>query len=112
MLQTNVFSDSLYSYITIYIAVNDISNISKNFVLHVKHLIDYHLIFGSPSTIILVNKSQTNVEEHKQADQNLLQGDTSVSVVTESFEVGVNNPNISQVIRIGCPHARNLGVLF
>ena len=29
---------------------------------------------------------------------------------TESFELGVNNPNVTQVIRIGCP--RNLGVLL
>ena len=31
-------------------------------------------------------------------------------VATESYELGVDNPNITQVIRIGCP--RNLGVLL
>ena len=34
----------------------------------------------------------------------------SVLVATESFELGVDNPNINQVVRIGCP--RNLGVLL
>ena len=53
---------------------------------------------------------QMNVEECKQADQNLLHGDTSILVATESFKLGVDNPNISQVIRIGCPH--NFGVLL
>lgn len=51
-----------------------------------------------------------SVEERKQADQNLLWGDTSVLVATESYELVVDNPNISQVIRIDCPH--NLGVLL
>ena len=40
---------------------------------------------------------QMSVEERKQVDQNLLQGDTSVLVATESYELGVDNPNISQV---------------
>ena len=31
-------------------------------------------------------------------------------MVTESYELGIDNPNISQVIRIGCPH--NLGVFL
>jgi len=50
------------------------------------------------------------VEDRKQADRKLLQGELSVLVATESFELGVDNPNINQVIRIGCP--RNLGVLL
>ena len=37
-------------------------------------------------------------------------GDLTVLIATESFELGVDNPNITQVIRIGCP--RNLGVLL
>ena len=50
------------------------------------------------------------VEDRKQADCKLLQGELSVLVATESFELGVDNPSINQVIRIGCP--RNLGVLL
>ena len=38
------------------------------------------------------------------------QGDTSVLVATESYELGVDKPNVDQVIRIRCP--RNLGVLL
>lgn len=53
---------------------------------------------------------QMNVEDRKLADKKFFQGDTSVLVATESFELGVNNPNVTQVIRIGCP--RNLGVLL
>ena len=53
---------------------------------------------------------QMNVEDRKQTDKKFLQGDTSVLVATESYELGVDNPNINQVIRIGCP--RNLGVLL
>ena len=34
----------------------------------------------------------------------------SVLVATESYELGVDSPNISQIIRIGCP--RNLGVFL
>ena len=32
-----------------------------------------------------------------------MQGDVSVLVATESYELGVDNPNINEVIRIGCP---------
>lgn len=31
-------------------------------------------------------------------------------VATESYELGVDNPNISKIVRIGCP--RNLSVLL
>ena len=37
-------------------------------------------------------------------------GETSVLVATESYELGIDNPNINQVIRIGC--LRNLGVFL
>ena len=53
---------------------------------------------------------QMNVEDRKQTDKKFLQGDTSVLVATESYELGVDNPNINQVIRIGCP--RNLRVFL
>ena len=39
-----------------------------------------------------------------------LKGDASVLVATESYKLGVDNPRITQVVRIGCP--RNLGVLL
>ena len=51
-----------------------------------------------------------SVEERKLADQKFLVGDLAVLVATESFELGVDNPNINQVVRIGCP--RNLSVLL
>ena len=53
---------------------------------------------------------QISASDQKQADKLFQQGDTSVLVATESYELGVDNPNIDQVIRIGCP--RNLGVFL
>jgi len=50
------------------------------------------------------------VEDREKAEKNFIQGDTKVLVATESYELGVDNPNLNQVIRIGCP--RNLGVLL
>lgn len=53
---------------------------------------------------------QMTVEDRKKADRKLLNDDLSVLVATESFELGIDNPNINQVVHIGCPH--NLGVLL
>ena len=53
---------------------------------------------------------QMNVNDRKLADKKFFQDDTSVLVATESFELGIDNPNVTQVIRIGCP--LNLGVLL
>ena len=53
---------------------------------------------------------QISVSDQKQADKMFQQGETSVLVATESYELGVDNPNVNQVIRIGCP--RNLGVFL
>ena len=50
------------------------------------------------------------VDDRKQVDRKFFRGEISVLVATESYELGVDNPNVSQVIRIGCP--RNLGVLL
>ena len=50
------------------------------------------------------------VEDCEKAEKNFIQGDTKVLVATESYELGVDNPNLNQVIRIGCPC--NLGVLL
>ena len=53
---------------------------------------------------------QITVEDRRKADRKLLNGELSVLVATESFELGVDNPNINQVVRIGCP--RNNCVLL
>ena len=53
---------------------------------------------------------QMSVDDRQQADRKFLAGDLTVLIATESFELGVDNPNISQVIRMGC--LRNLGVLL
>ena len=50
------------------------------------------------------------VDNRKQVDRKFLHEEISILVATESYELGVDNPNVSQVIRIGCP--RNLGVLL
>ena len=39
-----------------------------------------------------------------------MEGRTSILVATESYELGVNNPNVSEIVRVGSP--RNLGVLL
>lgn len=46
----------------------------------------------------------------KQVYRKFLRGEISILVATESYELEVDNPNVSQVFRIGCP--RNLGVLL
>ena len=53
---------------------------------------------------------QMSIDDRQQADRKFLAGDLTVLIATESFELGVDNPNITQVIRIGCP--QNLGVLL
>jgi len=53
---------------------------------------------------------QMTVDDRKLADKKFFRGDVNILVATESYELGVDNPNVSQIIRIGCP--RNLGVLL
>ena len=53
---------------------------------------------------------QMKVPVCEEIEKTFLQGNYSVLVATEAYELGVDNPNITQVIRIGCP--RNLGVLL
>ena len=53
---------------------------------------------------------QMTVENRRKVDRQLLNGELSVLVATESFELGVDNPNINQVVHIGYPH--NLSVLL
>jgi len=49
-------------------------------------------------------------KDRKLADKRFLQGDTPVLVAIEAYELGIDNPNITQVIQVGCP--QNLGVLL
>jgi len=53
---------------------------------------------------------QMNVPHRQKVERKFLQGEVSVLVAAEAYELGVDNPNISTVVRIGCP--RNLGVLL
>ena len=46
---------------------------------------------------------QMTVDDRKQVDRKFLCEEIGVLVATESYELGVDNPNVSQVIRIGCP---------
>ena len=50
------------------------------------------------------------LQDKVQAESKFLKGDASVLVATEAFELGVDNPRVTQVVRVGCP--RNLGVLL
>ena len=50
------------------------------------------------------------LQDKVQAESKFLKGDASVLVATEAFELGVDNPKVTQVVRAGCP--RNLGVLL
>jgi len=67
----------------------------------------------------LLNKSKTSAmkytghmkfDDRVLVEKRFLKGDASVLVATESYELCVDNPRITQVVRIGCP--RNLGVLL
>ena len=51
-----------------------------------------------------------NVNDRSESEKSFREECSSVLVATESFELGVNNPNIAEVIRIGSP--RTLAVLL
>jgi len=53
---------------------------------------------------------QMQIKDRKWVGQKLCNGELSVLVATESYELGVDNPNIYQVVCIGC--LRNLSVLL
>ena len=76
----------------------------------VKDIEDVTDIFKRGNVDVGKYTGRMNVKERKQAEKNFLQGSYSVLVATESYELVVDNPNITQVIRIGCPC--NLGVLL
>lgn len=50
------------------------------------------------------------VNDRCESKSAFLEGHTSILVATESFELGVNIPNIAEVIRVGAP--RSLVVLL
>ena len=50
------------------------------------------------------------IADRNEAEKAFLEGRTSILVATESYELGVNNPNVSEIVRVGSP--RNLGVLL
>ena len=50
------------------------------------------------------------IEDRNEIERRFYREEFPVLVATESFELGVDNPNITQVIRVGSP--RNLGVLL
>ena len=50
------------------------------------------------------------IADWNEAEKAFLEGRTSILVATESYELGVNNPNVSKIVRVGSP--RNLGVLL
>lgn len=50
------------------------------------------------------------IDKKKNVDHKLLQGSISVQVTNKAYELGVDNPNINQIIRFGCPC--NLGVFL
>jgi len=51
-----------------------------------------------------------NIDDRCESEKAFLEGKTSMLVATESFELGVHNPNINEVVRVGAP--RSLGVLL
>jgi len=53
---------------------------------------------------------EMEVIDKQKADRKFLQEEVSIMVATEAYELGVDNPNISKVVRIGCK--RNLGVFL
>ena len=53
---------------------------------------------------------EMEVFDKQKADRKFLQEEVSIMVATEAYELGVDNPNISKVVRIGCP--TNLGVFL
>ena len=61
-------------------------------------------------TTALKYTGNVRFEERVSVEKRLLKGGASVLVATESYELGIDNPRNTQVIRIGCP--RNLGVLL
>lgn len=53
---------------------------------------------------------QMNLEDRTSMETKFLKGDIPVLVATESFELGVDNPKVKEVVWIDAP--RNLGVLL
>jgi len=67
-------------------------------------------LLNKNGTKALKYTGQMEMTDKMQVERKFLKDDVSVLVATEAFELGVNNPRITQVVRVGCP--RNLGVLL
>ena len=78
-----------------------------DFVRDVEQVVDQ---FCNSGTKAAKYTGQMTIDDRNDTARRFSQGEFPVLVAKESFELGVNNPNITQVIRIGSP--RNLGVLL
>jgi len=78
-----------------------------DFVRDVEQMID---LLNKSNVSAIKYTGQMALEDRMSVENRFLKGDTSVLVVTESFELGVDNLKVTQVVRIGCP--KNLGVLL
>ena len=67
-------------------------------------------LLNTNSVKVIKYTGKMALQDKVQAESRFLKGDISVLVATEAFELGVDNPRVTQVVRIGCP--RNLGVLL
>ena len=78
-----------------------------DYVRYVEQMVD---VFHDHS--IKANKytERMTVNDRCESERAFLDGHTSILVATKSFELGVNNPNIAEVIQVGAP--RSLGVLL
>lgn len=86
---------------------SEVTVVYLDFVRDVEQMTD---LLNKSNVSAIKYTGQMALEDRISAENRFLKGDTSVLVATESFELGVNNPRITQVVRIGCP--RNLGVLL
>ena len=50
------------------------------------------------------------IADRNEAEKAFLEGLTSILAATESYELGVNNPNVGEIVQVGSP--RNLCVLL
>ena len=86
---------------------SEVTVVYLDFVRDVEQMTD---LLNKNNVSAIKYTGQMALEDRVSAENRFLKGDTSVLVATESFELGVDNPRITQVVRIGCP--RNLGVLL
>ena len=78
-----------------------------NYVRDVEQVVD---VFQNSGVKACKYTGKMSVNDRSESEKSFRKGCSSVLVATESFELGVNNPNIAEVIRIGSP--KSLGVLL